>query len=116
MNLEQKIKENGWDWVLVNTKVPLEVLKFYINEFDSGHWYSICCFQELDEDFIESNIDKIYWDNISLNQYLSVDFITKYNSKINHNLLRYNTKIDPNNPDRFDGYNNTNPKIEICLN
>ena len=53
-----------------------------INEFNYYEWVEISCFEYLTEEFIQKYENKVHWGCISINQKLSENFIEKYKNKI----------------------------------
>ena len=64
------------------------------NDFNDNEWYKISYFEYLTEEFIEKYQNKVKWYSISYCQKLSGEFINKYKEKINFDFLSKQNKIN----------------------
>lgn len=69
----------------------------FINEYkDKLDWGSISLMHDkISEDFIERNIENVYWDSISRNPNLSVEFLKRHEDKLRWDCVLYNNKNVP---------------------
>ena len=64
-----------------------------INKFNDTKWYEISEFQYLTEEFIEKYENKVDWIWISAYQKLSEKFIEKYKNEVDWHLISYYQKL-----------------------
>jgi hypothetical protein len=65
-------------------------IKKYPEKLD---WYYLCEFQDLPEDLMRKNIDKLNWGQVSWYQMMSKEFLEEYSEMLNEIKLKFNKKI-----------------------
>ena len=66
------------------------------NNIDKINWYNLTNTQKLSEDFIRKFKDKVNWFHISVNQKLSEDFIREFKDEINWIIISESQKLSEN--------------------
>ena len=112
-NFIREIMDNWYDSLSWDTLFCIcdqdSVDEKFINEYkDKLDWGSISLMHnKISEDFIERNIEDVYWDSISRRPNLSNEFLKKHEDKLRWDCVLYNNKNVPDDlreKHKWDGY------------
>lgn len=113
---EDFIREFRDEWNWYNISMHQILSEFFIREFKNKvDWDPISLFQRLSESFIEEFGDDIHWYNISNNQtlILGIEFIRKFQHKLDLRSLLYNKKIDKEQMEKIIESNKIHSRFEL---
>jgi len=94
--IEAHIKDLDAFTISTFQKLTPEFIEFCIENYpEKLDWYYLCEFQDLPEDLMRRNIDKLNWGQVSWYQMMSKNFLNEHDKMINKVKLNYNTKLKP---------------------